>query len=92
MTFMKKAAVFLAEVLGYTFLIQAAGALLFRLPLNSIVAPLEAASCLDQPYSCWLEYWLCACGGSGSKAPEALDPRTSSPPFTSADGRAECNL
>lgn len=39
---MKKAAFLLAEVLGYTLLIQAAGALLFGLPLNGIVAQLGA--------------------------------------------------
>jgi membrane protease YdiL (CAAX protease family) len=37
---MKRAALFLAEVLGYTLLIQAIGALLFGLPLQGIVAQL----------------------------------------------------
>jgi membrane protease YdiL (CAAX protease family) len=36
-TFMKKAAFFLAEVLGYTLLIQAIGGLLFRIPSRDFV-------------------------------------------------------
>lgn len=39
-TVVKKAAFFLAEVLGFTLLLQAAGARLFGLPLNGIVAQL----------------------------------------------------